>query len=62
MHSIVRESLTELISQNVPDSTGIASVMKYILKPQTNFNYLNFYYKNKQIHYYYLLLYLFQQI
>ena len=42
MHSIVRESLTELISQNVPDSTGIASVMKYILKPQRNFSYLKF--------------------
>lgn len=32
MHSIVRESFTELISQDKPNCTRVASLVKYILK------------------------------
>lgn len=34
MHSIIGESFTELISEDVPHRAGITSLVKYILKQQ----------------------------
>ena len=51
MHSIIRESFAELVSQDVPHGTGVTGLVKHILKQQTCiiiflFYFILFYYIN----------------